>query len=112
MSNSDYTILSEEQREKIIKYTGIRFRRWAPQELCCSDLCQAAAEKLMGEMGWERESIGAVVFISQTSDYPFPATAQNKAEQAGTNGEDAGSRNEKSPEFPGLSVASVNSLAF
>ncbi len=76
VSNSDYTVLSEEQREKIIKYTGIRFRRWAPQELCCSDLCQAAAEKLMGEMGWDRESIGAVVFISQTSDYPFPATAQ------------------------------------
>lgn len=76
VSNSDYTVLSEEQREKIIKYTGIRFRRWAPPELCCSDLCQAAAEKLLPEMGWERESIGAVVFISQTADYPFPATAQ------------------------------------
>lgn len=76
VSNSDYTVLSEEQREKIIKYTGIRFRRWAPQDLCCSDLCQAAAEKLMAQMSWERESIGAIVFISQTSDYPFPATAQ------------------------------------
>ena len=76
VSNSDYTVLSGEQREKIIKYTGIRFRRWAPRELCCSDLSQAAAEKLMAEMGWEREGIGAVVFISQTSDYPFPATAQ------------------------------------
>ena len=49
MSNSDYTVISEEQREKIIKYTGIRFRRWAPKELCCSDLCQAAAEKLITE---------------------------------------------------------------
>jgi len=76
VSNSDYTVLPEEQREKIIRYTGIRFRRWAPPELCCSDLCLAAAEKLLPELGWERESIGAVVFVSQTSDYPFPATAQ------------------------------------
>jgi 3-oxoacyl-[acyl-carrier-protein] synthase-3 len=76
VSNSDYTVLSEEQRDKIIKYTGIRFRRWAPKELCCSDLCQAAAEKLLPVLGWKREAIDVVVFVSQTSDYPFPATAQ------------------------------------
>lgn len=76
VSNSDYTVLSEEQREKIIKYTGIRYRRWAPSALCCSDLCQSAAEKLLAEMAWDRSEIGAVVFVSQTSDYPFPATAQ------------------------------------
>lgn len=76
VSNSDYTILSEEQREKIIKYTGIRFRRWAPKELTCSDLGLASAEKLLPELGWSRESIGAIIFVSQTADYPFPATAQ------------------------------------
>jgi 3-oxoacyl-[acyl-carrier-protein] synthase-3 len=76
VSNSDYTVLSEEQREKIIKYTGIRFRRWAPKALTCSDLCFAAAEKLLPELGWERDSVEAVVFVSQTADYPFPATAQ------------------------------------
>ena len=76
VSNADYAAISEEQREKIIKYTGIRYRRWAPKELCCSDLCQAAAEKLLPELGWEPEDIGAIVFVSQTPDYPFPATAQ------------------------------------
>ncbi len=76
VSNSDYTVLSEEQREKIIKDTGIRYRRWAPKELCCSDLCQASAEKLLAAMSWSRDSIGAIVFVSQTPDYPFPATAQ------------------------------------
>lgn len=76
VSNSDYAILSEEQREKIIKYTGIRFRRWAPRELTCSDLCFASAEKLLPELGWQREDIEVVVFVSQTADYPFPATAQ------------------------------------
>ena len=76
VSNADYAALSEEQREKIIKYTGIRYRRWAPRDLCCSDLCQAAGEKLLSELGWAREDVGAIVFVSQTPDYPFPATAQ------------------------------------
>ena len=76
VSNADYTILAEEQREKIIKYTGIRFRRWAPPALTCSDLCLASAERLLPELGWKREEIDAVIFVSQTADYPFPATAQ------------------------------------
>src|SRR5437870_2259927 len=76
VSNSDYSVLPEGQREKIIKYTGIRFRRWAPRELCCSDLCQAAAEKLLPQLAWSREDIQVVIFVSQTADYPFPPTAQ------------------------------------
>lgn len=76
VSNSDYAVISQGQREKIIKYTGIRYRRWAPKELCCSDLCQAAAEKLLAELSWKREDVDVVIFVSQTPDYPFPATAQ------------------------------------
>jgi 3-oxoacyl-[acyl-carrier-protein] synthase-3 len=76
VSNSDYSVIPEEQLAKIIKYTGIRYRRWAPKELCCSDLCQASAERLLAELAWNREEISVVVFVSQTADYPFPATAQ------------------------------------
>ena len=76
VSNSDYSVLSEEQREKIIKYTGIRFRRWAPKDLCCSDLCQKAAEGILSDLQWKTEDVQAIVFVSQTPDYPFPATAQ------------------------------------
>lgn len=83
VSNSDYAILSKEQREKIIKYTGIRYRRWAPKELCCSDLCQAATEKLLSHLRWNRDSIEAIIFVSQTPDYPFPATAQLLQERIG-----------------------------
>ena len=76
VSNEDYTVVPAEQLQRIIKYTGIRYRRWAPKEICCSDLCYAAAEKLIDELSWKREEIGAVVFVSQTPDYPFPATSQ------------------------------------
>ena len=76
ISNSDYTVISPEQREKIIKYTGIQYRRWARREVCCSDLCFAAAEKLLSELGWNRDEIGAIIFVTQTPDYPYPASAQ------------------------------------
>jgi len=76
VSNLDYAVVSDEHREKIIKYTGIRYRRWAPQPACCSDYCQAAAERLLGELGWSPNDVQAVIFVSQTPDYPFPATAQ------------------------------------
>jgi len=83
VSNTDYSVIPEEQLAKIIKYTGIRYRRWAPKELCCSDLCQASAERLLEDLSWKREDISVVVFVSQTADYPFPATAQILQERLG-----------------------------
>jgi len=76
VSNSDYTVLSEEQREKIIKYTGIRFRRLGADRAlllgslpgCCGE---AAARDGLGAREHRRGGLH-----SQTADYPFPATAQ------------------------------------
>ena len=55
--------------------TGIERRHIVPQEVCSSDLCIAAAEKLINELGWEKESIDAIVFVTQTADYILPATS-------------------------------------
>lgn len=54
--------------------TGILEKRWS-NDFTASDLCQAAAEKLMSDLNWERNSIDVLVFISQTPDYILPATA-------------------------------------
>ena len=76
VSNSDFTVISEEKRERVIKYTGIRYRRIATGDLCCSDLCEASAQKLMAELGWKPADIDVVIMVSQTCDYAFPTTAQ------------------------------------
>lgn len=60
---------------KISESTGVVERRLGPEGMCSSDLCFAAASKLFEETGWERESIDAVVMVSQTFDYILPATA-------------------------------------
>jgi 3-oxoacyl-[acyl-carrier-protein] synthase-3 len=40
-----------------------------------SDLAQAAAERLLEAVGWAREEIDALIVVTQSPDYPIPATA-------------------------------------
>ena len=61
--------------QKIIKSIGIERRRVAPREQCTSDLAHAAADRLLSDLAWDRDSIDLLVFVSQTPDYPLPATA-------------------------------------
>ncbi len=49
-----------------------------------SDLCSAAAAQLISALGWEKEEIDAIVFVTQTPDYYFvPATACHIQERLG-----------------------------
>lgn len=65
----------EKEVEKIAKLTGIYERRVAEDPLCSSDLCYAAAEDLLNRLGWERDSIDLLIFVSQTGDYMLPSSA-------------------------------------
>lgn len=73
IKDTDY--LSPEERKKFFETTGIEKRYLAPKEVCTSDLGQAAAEKLLQELDWSRESVDLLVFVTQSSDYLIPATA-------------------------------------
>lgn len=61
--------------ERIKKMIGIGSRRVADPNVTAADLCQQAAENLMNDMGIERDSINALIFISQGPDHAIPATA-------------------------------------
>ncbi|MBF0626011.1 MAG: ketoacyl-ACP synthase III [Magnetococcales bacterium] len=60
---------------RIIKATGISRVRIAPPELCASDLCAHAAERLLAELDFDRAQIGGLIFASHSPDHPMPATA-------------------------------------
>lgn len=60
---------------KISESTGVKKRHVVTGNLCTSDLCFAAAERLFSESGVERTSIDALLFVSQTPDYVLPATS-------------------------------------
>lgn len=68
-------LLDEDGIDKAINNIGIRERRIADADVCSSDLCFKAAEQLLNENQIDRNSIDALIFVSQTSDYHQPATA-------------------------------------
>ena len=73
---------TEVEADNFTNVTGVVSSHVAPAEMTLSDLCQAAAEKLFTESGWERESIDLILFVSTSRDfYICPNTSnilQNK----------------------------------
>ena len=71
----DFADESEDVLKRFVKKTGVEGRYSASPKQTSSDFCCAAAEKLLTEKGINRDEIGVLVFVTQTSDYRIPATA-------------------------------------
>ena len=71
----DLDIWPEEEVKKVVDKVGVVERRFADDKTCSSDLCFAAAEKLIADNQIDRNEIDLVVFLSQTPDYRMPATS-------------------------------------
>lgn len=54
---------------------GIKNRYIAPPDVCASDLCVDAGERLLSGLGWEKESVDVLLFASVTGDYKTPPTS-------------------------------------
>lgn len=66
--NSKYT------DEEYVKSVGVVEKR-IDDRFTTSDLCYYAAEKVISDLGWQKEEIEALIFVSQFRDYILPATA-------------------------------------
>src|SRR5512133_1172371 len=76
IKNYDHDIwFKKDEIAAIVDKTGVIERRFADENTCSSDLCFAAAEKLISDMNINREEIDLLIFISQTPDYRMPATS-------------------------------------
>jgi 3-oxoacyl-[acyl-carrier-protein] synthase-3 len=69
IDNYNYTehFLAENVKE-IVDKVGVYKRRFADENTCSSDLCYAAAEKLIQDNDINRSEIDLLIFISQTPD--------------------------------------------
>lgn len=65
----------KEDVKEIVDKIGIKERRFADASTCSSDLCFAAAEKLIEDMKIDKSEIDLLIFVSQTPDYRMPATS-------------------------------------
>lgn len=75
MATGDMGIMTPEEVETFDRTVGIRHRHIAPDTVCASDMCEKAANSLLEQLGWERESIDVLIFESVTGDYRTPPTS-------------------------------------
>src|SRR5690554_5609919 len=76
INNYEYTqYFNKEDVKKVVDKIGVYERRFADEKTTSSDLCFAAAEKLMNDNNVDRSEIDLLIFISQTPDYRMPATS-------------------------------------
>lgn len=75
--NTDFKGLDGEQLEKYIQTVGVEKRHCAIHDgmVCTSDLCHKASERLLEELGWNKDEVSLLVFVSHTQDYKLPSTA-------------------------------------
>lgn len=71
----DLDIWPEEEVRKVVDKVGVVERRFVDDKTCASDLCCAAAEKLIADNSIDKGEIDLLVFLSQTPDYRMPATS-------------------------------------
>ena len=68
--NKDIPFYSPDEAEKVIESTGVERKHIvADSGITASDLCLKACEKLIADLGWEKDSIDLICNVTQTSDY-------------------------------------------
>jgi len=59
----------------VVDKIGVKERRFAGPETCASDLCLAAAERLIEDMAVDKSEIDLLIMVTQTGDFRMPATS-------------------------------------
>jgi len=75
ISNLDCPPEKRAERERLVRNIGIQTRRVCESGQVFSDLAVPAAEKLISGLGWKKEDIDVLLLVTQSPDYPIPATA-------------------------------------
>lgn len=87
INNYEYTqYFPADQVKEVVDKVGIFERRFADENTCSSDLCFAAAERLIADNNIDRSEIDLLIFISQTPDYRMPATSITLQHRLGLSG--------------------------
>ena len=68
-------LFQEEDVRKLVNKIGVFERRFAEENVCTSDLCQAAAERLIADNKVDRNEIDLLVLVTHSPDYKMPATS-------------------------------------
>jgi 3-oxoacyl-[acyl-carrier-protein] synthase-3 len=62
-------------RERLVRNIGIRYRRLCSDGKVFSDLAERAVEDLLQAVGWDKSTIDAYIWVTQSPDYVIPSTS-------------------------------------
>ena len=63
--NIDLPVFKEGEASRVIAQTGIERKHTVESGTTASDLCVKAANKLLEDLGWGKDTIDVIVFISR-----------------------------------------------
>lgn len=72
---ADLPFFAPGEGERVAELTQVKEARIVEDGTCASDLCCAAAEKMIAELNWDKSEIDALFFVSQARDYLIPQTS-------------------------------------
>jgi 3-oxoacyl-[acyl-carrier-protein] synthase-3 len=61
--------------DRVVNNIGVLEHREVEPGMTASDLCITAAEKLLEKLAWERQSIDAVILVTESADHIMPSSA-------------------------------------
>ena len=85
-STLDLGLFTRQEAAIFDSTVGIRKRYVATCDICASDLCYDAAERLIARLGWAKESIDVLLFESVCPDYRTPPTSAILQDHLGLSG--------------------------
>lgn len=74
-NTKDPVAFTQEEVRKVTAMAGVAARHVAGGSLCSSDLCIAAAQRLLHSLAWSPASVDALIMVTQTPDYFLPSTS-------------------------------------
>ena len=75
LSGESSALFTPEDIDRIKVMTGINQRVVSSKDVCASDLMTDAAAEVLHELNWRAESVDLIVVVTQSGDYPLPATS-------------------------------------
>lgn len=68
-------LVVDKKISRLVKKTGFEAFSIADENICASDYCAAAAEKIFANTEIKKSEIRAIIFVSQTPDFFLPSTS-------------------------------------
>lgn len=72
--NINLPVFKEGEAERVIAQTSIARKRVVEEGTTAADLCCKAFEELIAKLGWDKESIDSLVYVTSASDFNVPPT--------------------------------------